>query len=475
MVPPSIHPDTGTAYAYAKDEDLTVLPSSFLVAQSEVSDNNNSLQEIRNILRKVSQKPTKAATIKLKFYVSEILTEDEGKRHQAMLDATWDLATLVFAGGLTHDDVLTYGEAYKTACEPHDTGDDFSSALIGAYRKLPAPAESKLYLKLASESVPRKARWLWHEKIPLGALSLLAGRQGIGKSTVNFDLIARLSRGKLEGDLLGVPRGAVIVATEDSWEEKILPSIIFSGADLKRVGYVTSRTEDWVTDVILPDDLDEIQEVCDQVNAGMLIFDPLTSRLSRSIDTHKDSDVRRALEPLAGFARKTGTSVLGLIHVNKGGGDPLSSVMGSQAFTAAARSVLFAASYDDDTYGLSVIKSNSGPSNNGTDLYKLEVGEIHAGGDELTAVRVDWMGGMHITDTMEEITSKSKKDKNQDKCTDWLRSYLSNGPVLAKVTEAAIDSSGYSKAAGNAAAAELGVIKKSLEARGPWYWRLPDE
>ena len=64
------------------------------------------------------------------------------------------------------------------------------------------------------------------------------------------------------------------------------------------------------------------------------------SRLSDRIDTHRDAEVRLALEPLAALANRAGMSVLGIIHHNKSGStDPLQVIMGSRAFTAVARSV----------------------------------------------------------------------------------------------------------------------------------------
>lgn len=474
MVPPSVHPDTGTAYAYAKDDTLTVLPRAYLNTTNAVDTGDyRSLLDIRNVIRRVKYKSDKEANAQLAFFIKEILVTGEGERHTAMVEATWDLATLVFAGKLTHEQVMTYQEAYETSCAPHDVKDDFQSALIGAYRKMQAPDEGKLYLKLLDVTVPERARWSWHNRIPLGALTLMAGREGIGKSTVVFNIAARMSKGELDGDLSGKPKGVVIVATEDSWESKIAPSLLYAGVDPHRVGYVTSSHEDWFTDVILPDDLDEIEEMCDQVDAGLLVFDPLTSRLAKDIDTHKDSDVRRGLEPLAGFARKTGVSVVGLIHVNKGGGDPLNSIMGSKAFTAAARSVLFCAQYEDDTFGMSVIKSNLGPSNKQTELYQLEVGEVQPG---ISGVRAKFTGSTN--ETMAEITADNKQKEKQsrskvDEAVEWLEKYLtSNGPTPSAQVKA--DAISFSEANLKGARIKLGIVVDNLPTTPKTTaWRLP--
>ncbi len=41
------------------------------------------------------------------------------------------------------------------------------------------------------------------------------------------------------------------------------------------------------------------------------------SRLDAKLDTHKDAEVRIALEPLTALADRTGAAVARLIHVNK--------------------------------------------------------------------------------------------------------------------------------------------------------------
>ena len=58
---------------------------------------------------------------------------------------------------------------------------------------------------LASSIKPRPVRWLWPDRIPSGALTLLAGREGIGKSLVGVHLAAQLTRGTLPGSRYGKP------------------------------------------------------------------------------------------------------------------------------------------------------------------------------------------------------------------------------------------------------------------------------
>src|SRR5262249_3545184 len=76
---------------------------------------------------------------------------------------------------------------------------------------------------------------------------------------------------------------------------------------------------------------------------------PLLPRLHASLDTHKDAEVRLALDPLVPLADRCHAAVAGLIHVNKTSStDPLTLLMGSRAFAAVARAVLFVMKDPDD-------------------------------------------------------------------------------------------------------------------------------
>lgn len=208
--------------------------------------------------------------------------------------------------------------------------------------------------------------WLWDRRIPVGAVTLLAGREGLGKSSIALMLAGKLTRGNLDGRLNGVAKGVGIVATEDDWATTIAPRLVATGADLSRVHQIeaVNKTDRHIETVTLPDHIDGLGEVCLRQDIGLIIIDPVMSVLPSNIDTHKDREVRRALDPLVRFSAKSGVSVIGLIHVNKSNGvDPLNAIMGSRAFAAVSRSVLYC-SVDPDNeteFLLGHVKSNLGP------------------------------------------------------------------------------------------------------------------
>src|SRR6266851_8041651 len=88
-----------------------------------------------------------------------------------------------------------------------------------------AGAVRRVRLTPASAIPMRPVRWLWDGRIPAGAITLLPGREGIGKSLALAWLAARLTRGQLPGLHYGTARPVIYAATEDSWGHTIAPRL----------------------------------------------------------------------------------------------------------------------------------------------------------------------------------------------------------------------------------------------------------
>lgn len=296
----------------------------------------------------------------------------------------------------------------------------------------------------------RSPRWLWQGRIPASAISLLAGREGIGKSTITYDLVGRVTRGKLPGKFEGQERGVVVVATEDAWEEVILPRLVAAGADLGRVFRVDAIQEGNQTTISVPADLRALRGVCTTQEVALVVLDPLMSVIHGGIDTHKDREVRGALDPLARFAVDCGVSVLGLIHTNKSNtADPLNSIMASRAFTAAARSVLYCLAdpeaEGDDQYLFGHPKCNLGPRQP-TIGYRLAEVRIDLPdppeGEEpfITTSRVVWgeEDARSIREAMEAPPAQRPQGDLAIKIEKWVREQghtVSGGDIAAQFGE----------------------------------------
>jgi hypothetical protein len=294
-----------------------------------------------------------------------------------------------------------------------------------------APART-VHLKGIAGIRPKKSKWVWTNRIPLGQLTLLAGREGIGKSTVAYQLLADITRGRLEGEHHGQPRNVAICCTEDDMAHTIVPRLLAAGADMRRVFSVeVTATSGFESELSLPRDVIATEHVLADNDVAVLLLDPLMSRLSASLDTHKDGEVRQALEPLVRVAQRTGTAVIGLVHVNKGGAkDPASAIMGSRAFVAVARAVLFTmVDLDDERVRLlGLIKSNLGPLDMPVKTFEIE--SVVAGQDEdgqdVRTGKVRW--GEDRQESMNEVFEAADAQDQADSTTaeidDWLRGLL---------------------------------------------------
>lgn len=305
-----------------------------------------------------------------------------------------------------------------------------------AARRETAPRNRRLVEIDLNSVTPRPVNWVWEGRLPVGGLCLLGGREGIGKSIVAVELVARITRGELPGVWVRQPRHVIIVATEDSIESTIVPCLMAAGAGLDLVtclevedvdGYNTSA-------VSLPADLAELEEVIKRRGTGVIIFDPLVSRLGANLDTHKDAEVRLALEPLVRVADRTKALFLGLIHVNKGSSaDPLTMLTGSRAFAAVCRAVLFMVADPDDSE-----KKLLGQAKNSLGRMDLPTLALHIVGEKVashaegpvTAGKLVWDADSEVS--IQDAVSNTDPDEVRSavaEAADWLRDRLADGPV----------------------------------------------
>jgi hypothetical protein len=373
---------------------------------------------------------------------------------------------------------------------------DTDADTVEAFRALP-PLETQLHpysgeeetdrrhvsLTSASTITMRPVKWLWRDRMPLGELSLLAGREDIGKSTISYTLTAWITTGTMKGEYLGTPRAVLVAASEDSWEHTIVPRLMAAGADLDlvyRVDVVTSDGFDGSLD--LPADLGQLESSAKAVGAVLLLLDPLMSRLSATLDSHKDAEVRRALEPLVGLAHRASMAVLGLIHVNKGSStDALTSIMASRAFTAVARAVLFAVKDPEDESRriLGNVKNNLGRSDLPTFGYQIgghQVGETDDG--PVWTGKVEWTGrsDRSIRDILVDV-NEGNREKMQpgDDPVGWLFDFLKseNGSKASASVKRAGKEAGFSSDILNRSAKRLGVEFVSEGFPRITIWNLP--
>ena len=331
----------------------------------------------------------------------------------------------------------------------------------------------------ASMYKPRPVRWLWEGRLALGTIGLCAGREGTGKSTQAYWLAARVTRGDLPGDMHGKPRAVLVCATEDSWEHTIVPRLMAAGADLDKVFAIDVVNEiDVHVGLNVFRDLLALRDRALELGAGLLILDPIISRLG-DLDTHRDSEVRQALEPLARLADEVGMSVYGLIHHNKGGsGDPLQAVMGSKAFTAVARSVhTVVPDPDDENRRLfGTPKNNLGRDNLPTLVFTVETHIIPTPEGDAYTGKLVWQGEHDgtIRDAMRQAHDAERDPTAADEAAGWLEDFLTlNGRTESAKVKTAAQKAGHTDRAIRTARQKLKVKTPSEGFPRITYWELP--
>lgn len=279
-------------------------------------------------------------------------------------------------------------------------------------------------------------RFAMRGRVPLGAITILAGAPKQGKSTWALDLAARLSRGTADGDLHGEPVASVVLSYEDHPGATLVPRLIAAGAALDHV-YLLSPT---VTEsdgspalVTLTTDLDRLAAECLRVGARLLIVDPLMASLAGSTDAHRDQDMRRALAPVAQLAEQLDLAALVISHTTKArDGDMIRRIGASVGLTGAARSLLVMGPDPRDPQGADgtgrVLASRGNLSAPVSALaYELESTAIEHRGEQIDTSRLVFTGETDV-ESSELLAPPEPAGRTESAAAkDWLRENLADG------------------------------------------------
>lgn len=354
------------------------------------------------------------------------------------------------------------------------------NALPDDLRRLQEVGADEVVLRRGADLTPEPTRWLWQDWLALGKLHVLAGEPGHGKTTLAMALAATVTRGGRWPDGTRCDVGNVLIwSGEDDPADTLLPRLLAMGADVNRIFFVEGvRRAGEVAPFDPATDMPDLTAAAAQTGGvRLLIVDPVVSAVGGA-DSHKNTEVRRALQPVVDWAASTGAAVLGISHFSKGssGRDPTSRVVGSIAFSAVARVVLVAAKgKDDDGDDRRVFarsKSNIGPDSGGL-AYSIEQVEVadHPG---LTASVILW--GEALQGTARELLAQADDagdDGDGHDVDGFLRGLLADGPVAAKMVMADASGAGYSRDQVQRAARRIGVERRKLGMAGGWVWALP--
>jgi hypothetical protein len=327
-----------------------------------------------------------------------------------------------------------------------------------------------------SDVEPQQVRWLWPGRIPAGKLTLVAGDPGLGKSTMTLDIAARVSRGIPFHDCRDIPNPAgdvLILSAEDDPADTIRPRLDAAGADAARVHWIEGVRrigEHGVGQFSLDTDMPHLQRAIQKANAPRLVIvDPISAYMGWRTDSHRNTDVRALLAPLAALAAKHGVAVLAITHLNKGsGGKAIYRATGSLAFAAAARAVWLVVADANDRARRLLLPAKMNLATDPTGLaFTIRGSVIHWEAEPVSMTADEALAS--------ELENEDDRASRLD-AGDWLEAALDNGSLPAKEVLRQAKANGITPSALRRAKTERDVesFKISYAAK-EWYWRLPGD
>lgn len=332
----------------------------------------------------------------------------------------------------------------------------------------------------AADIQPEAIRWLWVGYLARGKFHVFAGMAGDGKTTIAIALAATVSNGGRFPDGTRAPVGNVLIwSGEDSAKDTLVPRLIAAGADMSKVHFIGDvKHGDEIRSFDPATDIKAMADAATRIgNISLLVVDPVVNAVAG--DSHKNGEVRRALQPLVELAEKLGCAVLGITHFSKGTGgkNPLERVTGSLAFGALARVVLATGKIDEGGTIKRIFcraKSNIGPDDGGFEYdFVQEELKNHPG---IIASSIMW--GNAVEGSARELLAEpdyresGEHDTSAlDDAKEFLQELLADGELPQKQIQA--DAKGASHSWSTVRRAKSELFIKSVKSIDGWYWKLP--
>lgn len=323
-------------------------------------------------------------------------------------------------------------------------------------------------------------RWWWDKRIPLGAITLIQGDPGIGKSTVTHALAATASSG---GVLPGGQRvdatHVVLVSSEDDPRRVIKPRLTMMGANLANVSVLATdrKDENGLPQFDVPVTVDMIFRQAKRRGAKLIIIDPVVEFIGAMVDMNSGNQVRPFMARLRMLAELNDCALILVHHQNKNsnGGKALYRAVGSIDFPAACRSV-FAVGVDPDNPNVkalahvkcnwAMLQPSIGYQYDEEGLFGW-TGEIDLSADELN---------------MPPAPKAERESNNAAKA--WILDQLKDGAMNAEILMSLAKDEGISRRKMFDVKAELGIVSKRRSPKGGkgsaqsghgyWVWMLKE-
>jgi len=338
---------------------------------------------------------------------------------------------------------------------------------------------------------PKRLKWLWEDRVPLGKITLFAGNPDNGKSIAVMSVAAICSTGRPfpNGVLNSVPPSDVLwLIGEDDLDDTAIPRLIAADADMSKMHFLegVERPNTGEDEIRLDLDMAAIEaKLQEWPNLRLIVIDPISNYLG-DVSMVAEQDARRVLIPLKKLAARYNVSIIIVMHLNKKSDlDAISRVGGAMAFIGVARCswafVRDAAAEDGklkNSFSMSRLKNNLTASGVGLS-YRIEAQSIPLSESEtMLAPAVVWGDVINTTADealghRREIGRPTGSDSKVQEAIQFLETALQNGPKHRKELETeAHEAAGITPRTLRRAQKQLGI---KPDGKGKdWVWALPE-
>jgi len=197
----------------------------------------------------------------------------------------------------------------------------------------------------------------------------------------------------------------------------------------------------------------------------LIVIDPISAYLG-GVDSHSNAEVRSVLAPLVALAGRLGVAVLCVTHLRKSAGAAIYRAISSIAFAAAARAVWAVASdpEDGDRRLLLAVKQNLSASGGGL-AFRIETKD--------NVPCLAWEPGavaLAANDVLGNVEMQDRSERREAK--EWLRDFLTDGPVPVKKIQAEAKAAGHSWITVRRGKEALPIVVSKSGYQGKWEWKL---
>ncbi len=301
--------------------------------------------------------------------------------------------------------------------------------------------------------------WIAEGRLPQGALTVVAGEPGSGKSFLGCEWAARISNGTHDFD------GAVIAHAPDMTAPMIRTRLDAAEATVERIAALTLRWPDLGEEMTV----DKMERRIAALGAAavgstlcrLLIVDNVEAWAARGDQGSNRASINYLLLKLGQLAARTGIAVVALTRLSGPAGSRVAAQELAE-FSAAAPVVwLVARDADDRKRRLLLPVKNS------------LIEELPAAAFRIQAGRVAW-----DTEPVEQSAAmlvppsarRHAEQRDRESAAEWLLEALEDGPMESTELFRQARSCGISAKTLRRAGKSLGLKPRKRGFQGPWEW-----